>query len=874
MAIIGLAGRFPGADSVDEFWHNLCHGVDSVRRLRPEQLTAAGVPERVWKDPDYVPVSGLLGAGDPEHTIASFAADLFGISAREAATTDPQQRLFLECCHEALEQAGYAAGGGRVGVFAGSGMNLYSHRTYLREQLDAELTDPATALQAAMGNQPDFLATRVAYRLNLTGPALNIQTACSTGLVAVHQAILSLLAGDCDLALAGAAAIHVPQHIGYTYVDGSILSRSGQCRPFDAAADGTVGGNGVAVVVLKRLDHALADRDTIHAVILGSAVNNDGAGKVSFSAPSVPGQVAAITAALDAAGVSSDEIGLVEAHGTGTRLGDPIEVRALAEAFAARAGGGTDRCALGSVKANIGHLDSCAGMAGLVKSVAAVRSGYIPPQIHFDQLNPQIPLADSRFFIPVDQTSWPTGPRRLASVQALGVGGTNAHLVLEAPPPRPSPPDLPADRPALVLSAQTGAALDELAAAVAGRLRAPDPPAPADLLTTTALGRPHRRHRLVAWGATAADLAEVLTTGGRDVVRGDAAAAAPLAFAFSGQGQVLGGCAADLYGAHPPFREVVDRCAARFAQRYGTDLRSLLLQPAGTTPEPTDLAQPALFTYQVALAQTLEHYGVRPDIVAGHSVGEYAAWCVAAGLSIEDGLDLTAERGRRMSELASAGAMVAVRATRQTVEAVCAVVGGLELAVVNGTRDHVLAGEVAAVAEAVRLLRRREVELAELPVNRAFHSALLEPMLPGLREAAAAVPFAPTTLPVVSSMDGEVRPIGSVLDPVYVCEQTRRTARWDLALAALGRAGCRLYLEIGPGTVLSGMGRRGLPGSRWLATRNPGRSGLSHTLAELYSAGVPVDWAALATTGGRVPLPAHPLHRRTYWLGAARSDQG
>ncbi|MGH8794805.1 MAG: beta-ketoacyl synthase N-terminal-like domain-containing protein, partial [Stackebrandtia sp.] len=883
VAVIGMAGRFPGADSVDAFWDNLRRGVESIRRFSPQQLAAAGVPPAKYERPDYVPASGVLGAGDAQ-AVADFAADLFGVSAREATLTDPQQRLFLECCHELLERAGYAAGGERIGVFAGSGMNLYSHHTYLLGNLRGELSDPLGAMQAAMGNQPDFLATRAAYRLNLTGPAINVQTACSTGLVAVHLAVQSLLAGDSDVAVAGASAVHIPQTTGYTYMDGSILSSSGRCRPFDAAADGTVGGNGVAAVALKRLDRALADGDTVHAVVLGSAVNNDGADKVGFTAPSVSGQVAAVTAALDAAGVTSDTVGYVEAHGTGTALGDPLEIQALTEAFAARAAAGSDEphCAIGAVKANVGHLDSCAGIAGLVKAALVLREGIIPPQINFDQLNPAISLEDGPFFISSKETEWPQGrhPRR-AGVQALGVGGTNAHVILEAPPPRtpPEPAARYANRPALVLSGQTEAALDELAAEFAERLRRPDAPEKPDLLASTALGRRHRRHRLVAWGDAAADVADALDArrveaSSPDVVYGeaDAEATGPVGFVFSGQGGLRAGFARELYDSSEAFKAVLDRCAERYRAKWDGDLLTPLLDSAESPPQETDLVQPALFAFQTALAEAWASLGVRPDFVAGHSVGEYAAWCVAGGMSVEDGLDLTVRRGRSMQELTAPGAMAAARADRRAVEAVRAVVSDVDLAVVNGARDHVLAGEPEAVAEAVRLLERRDVIVRMLPARRAFHSALLDPMLPHLREAASAVTFTPVVLPVASTVDGAMRPSGTVADAEYFCRQTRGVARWDLAVDALADAGCRLFLEIGPDAVLTSMGRRNLPQARWLASHPPEGGGLPRALAGLHCAGLSVDWRPLAFDGGRVPLPTHPLHRKTYWIDPTPAD--
>ncbi|HWM01595.1 MAG TPA: beta-ketoacyl synthase N-terminal-like domain-containing protein, partial [Actinophytocola sp.] len=426
VAVIGLALRFPGARTPEEFWANLRGGVDSVRRFSPAEVAAAGVPGRISGDPSFRPVVG------PIEDVTAFDAEFFGISPREAELTDPAHRLFLECCHHALEHGGYAGPGRRIGVFAGAGMNLYGHQD---PPGPGSVADVAAAMQATIGSRPDFLASRVAYRLGLTGPAIGVQTACSTSLVAVHLAAQAVLTGDADLALAGAAAVRLPQEAGYRFHEGSILSPTGRCRAFDADADGTVGGNGVAAVLLKPLEAALADGDTIHAVILGSAVNNDGTGKVGFTAPSVPGQVEVVRRALRRAAVPAESISYVEAHGTGTALGDPVEFDALRDAYAAE----TDLagfCTLGSVKPNIGHLDSCAGMAGLIKVVLMLRHGELVPTVHLSRPNPALRLDGSPFVLGTERREWTDRPRR-AGVSALGVGGTNAHVILEEPPAPP-----------------------------------------------------------------------------------------------------------------------------------------------------------------------------------------------------------------------------------------------------------------------------------------------------------------------------------------------------------------------------------------------------------------------------------------------------
>lgn len=508
IAVIGLSLRFPGADSVERFWANLRDGVDSVRVFVGEELAAAGLSPEQQRAPELVPVAGVLDGVD------EFDPEFFGMSPKETGLTHPAHRLFLECCHQALEDGGYAAAepGISIGVFAGSGMNLYDHQQPSATGAAHGETDPATGIQTTVGQQPDFLASRVAYRLGLTGPAIGIQTACSTSLVAMHLAAQALLNGDADLALAGAAAVHLPQETGYLSHPGSILSPTGRLRAFDAEADGTVGGNGVAAVLLKRLDRALADGDTVHAVILGSAVNNDGAGKVGFSAPGVAGQAEVVRQALRRAAVPADTISYVEAHGTGTRLGDPVELEALSRAL----GEGTRRtafCTVGSVKPSIGHLDSCAGMAGLIKTVLMLRHRTLVPTLHLTRPNPELRLAGGPLVLGTELRPWPTpdGAPRRAGVSALGVGGTNAHVILEEPPKPPPISAAVPELPVLVpVSARDEQALGELTGRLRDRLRQRPELAAADVAVTMALGRPHRTARTAAVGQTAAELARAL----------------------------------------------------------------------------------------------------------------------------------------------------------------------------------------------------------------------------------------------------------------------------------------------------------------------------------------------------------------------------
>ncbi|MFD7659777.1 beta-ketoacyl synthase N-terminal-like domain-containing protein, partial [Actinosynnema sp. NPDC059797] len=843
VAVIGMAARFPGAPTLERYWENLLAGVVSTTRFGREELIAAGIPARLVDDPAYVPVSGALD------DIAGFDAELFGISPAEAAVTDPQQRLFLQICHQALEHAGYAGAGGRVGVYAGSGMTLYSLRTYLRENLGG--TDPGdqlAALQVAIGNEPDFLATRVAYRLGLTGPAVTVRSACSTSLVAVHSAITALLAGDADMALAGAAALHVPGIAGYRYEPGSILSATGRCRAFDATADGTVGGNGVAAVLLKPLDAALADGDTVHAVILGSAVNNDGSAKVGYTSPGVAGQTAVVRDALASAGVGPGSIGYVEAHGTGTAVGDPIEVEALRGAFAGRA----EPLLVGSVKANIGHLDSAAGMAGLLKAVLALRAGTVPPQAGFTTPNPALRLDDGLIAVPTAPTPWPLPGVRRAGVTALGVGGTNAHVVLEqAPEPAPADRTAPADRHApwvVPLSARTPGALAELAGATADALGDADP---ADVLTTLGAGRVRLPHRLVAWGGDADGAARDLRDGGS--ARGTAGNPGPLVFAFAGQGVDCTGAGTSLL-AHPVSADVLRGLLDRHRRDWGVDLLPPLLgEPHEWT---TATLQPALLAVQLAQAALLAELGVRPEAVVGHSAGEYAALAVAGALSAEDAMHLAAVRGALMQS-APEGALLAVF---DDVEEVA----GLAVAVRNGPRHAVFGGTPEAVAEAERSLAARGVECRRVAADRAFHTAMVDPVLDALGRQAAALDWRPLALPVHSGT-GVVLTEGAVPGAGHVLAHTRSTADFRGSVDGLVAADHATFVELGPSGVLSALGGQ-WPGTTWLPLRRRGADTVVPGLAALFCHGVEVDWAVLAPGGRRVPLPTYPFRPTRHWI--------
>ena len=793
VAIIGMAIRFPGASTLDEYWANLSGGVDSVQTFTTD-------------DPDIRPVGGTITDVD------GFDEAFFGVSPREAALTDPAHRVFLECTHHALEHAGYAGQerGYRVGVFAGSGMNLYGH------QDTPTAPDTADALAATIGSEPDFLATRVAYRLGLTGPAIGVQTACSTSLVAVHLAAQAVLNGDADIAVAGAAAVRVPQEAGYRYEPGSILSPTGQCRAFDTSADGTVGGNGVAAVVLKPLAAALADGDPVHAVILGSAVNNDGRGKVGFTAPSAPGQVAVIQQALARAGVAADTISYVEAHGTGTELGDAVEVEALREAF------GPGRRWLGSVKPNVGHLDSCAGMAGLVKVVLMLRNRVLAPTI-----NVTTPAASGEFELVTARREWTVEGVRRAGVSAFGVGGTNAHVVVEEAPPV-TVPSLPSRAVLVPVSATSSSALAASVSQLQDHLSANPSLRMADVANTLAVGRRHLPVREAAVGSSAADLA---------FLDGPVEPLGPLVFAFSGQG--VPGLAEGLSEAFPVVREVLEEGKGRGPQAEA-------------------------FALQAALVELWRSVGVTPDYVTGHSLGEYAALYSAGALSLADGLRLTTARGEVLRGQ-EPGGMLAVNAEAPAVARLAAT-SGTSVAAVNGTFAHTLSGPVAAIEHAAALAAAEGIACRRLDVTEAFHSALVEPALPELRHHAERVAWRPLAVPFISGLDGRVLPAGTAFDVDLLCRQAREPVRFDQVLATVDNQGCRDVVEIGPGKVLSAFGRRALPDSTWLPTMGPAEpTEFLTAVGELYRRGKDINWPALTVEGARrIPLPQYPFTRTTH----------
>ncbi|HET7460395.1 MAG TPA: beta-ketoacyl synthase N-terminal-like domain-containing protein [Longimicrobium sp.] len=869
IAVVGMAGRFPGAPGVDALWANLRAGVESIRRFTDQELIAAGVPESLRTDPAYVPAEGALAEVD------RFDAAFFGFTPREAEVTDPQHRLFLEVAWEALEHAGYdsARVPGRVGVYAGTGMSSY----YLNLLSRPDVTAAAGGMAVRMGNDKDFLATRAAFKMGLEGPAVVVQTACSTSLVAVHLACQALLGGDCDMALVGGSDITAPEHLGYLYEEGSIRSPDGHCRAFDAQARGAVRGSGVAVAALKRLEDALADGDTVHAVILASAINNDGSAKIGFTAPRVEGQAAAIRAAHAAADVDPATITYVEAHGTGTELGDPIEIEALTQAFRA----GTDRtgfCAVGSIKTNIGHLDVAAGIAGFIKTTLALSTGEIPPSLNYTRPNPQIDFASTPFFVNTTLARWtpPAGVPRRAGVSSFGIGGTNAHVVMEEPPAvAPSPaPSRP--RQLLVLSARTETALDAAARRLAAHLEQNPEQALADVAWTLQQGRRAFAHRRAIVAGTHAEAALALADAARGVA-GRAGSEAPAAvFLFPGQGAQYAGMARGLYEGEPVFREALDRCAELLRPQLGVDLREAIFSDDADRLKQTALTQPALFAVEYAIAKQWMAWGITPESMIGHSVGEYVAACLAGVFSLEDALALVAERGRLMQALPP-GSMLAVPLPAAEVEP--ALGGSLSVATINAPDRCVVSGPRDEIARLEAELAARGIQAKRVETSHAFHSPMMDPILDAFTARVAGTVRNAPALRWVSNLTGTWITPEQATDPAYWASHLRHAVRFAGCVATLAAEGReRVFVECGPGRTLSSLVRRQVPGSAALhSVRHADDHAddvevLLGALGRAWAAGIEIDWRAVH--GGearrRVPLPTYPFERKRFWIDRAQ----
>lgn len=873
IAIVGMAGRFPGAPDVDTFWSNLCEGTESVGPYSEEELRAAGADT---DDPAFV------NAGAQMEGIDEFDAAFFGMSRREAELTDPQHRIVLETAWTALEHAGYEPGAfdGRIGLFGGVARNSYFRHNLL----------PNPELLARVGDYPVMLAsereyaiTRCGYKLGLQGPVVNVNTACSTSGVATHLAVQSLLAGDSDLALAGGACVTVPLKAGYTYQEGHIYSADGHVRAFDADACGTIIASGVAFIVLKRLEDALDAADTVYAVIRGSAINNDGANRIGFTAPSIEGQATAIADALAVAEVDAGTIGMLEAHGTGTLLGDPIEVEALTRAYRRH----TDRrgyCAIGSLKSNVGHLDAAAGVSGIIKAALSLHHGRIPPSINYHTPNPQIDFDSSPFFVNTELLEWKrtNGPRR-AGVSSFGLGGTNAHVVLEEAPVPPPLPATPTSRPhLLVLSAKSAEAVERRRHLLADHLESQPHTDLADAAFTLATGRARMPHRVAVVADDNAAAVECLRqpTPQTTARRTSSALGAETAFLFTGTGAQYLGMGAGLFRTEPVFAAAMRECAELVGPVDGHDLVDLLYgghaDPDAATAVlmRTAVGQPAIFALQYALSRLWASWGVEPSVMVGHSVGELAAACVGGLFSLEDALRLTTARGRLIGGLPP-GAMTAVLAEEEAILPLLD--DDLSLAAVNAPEQCVASGAPEAIERLEQRLCAADIPFRRLPIDVAGHSPMMDPVLDTLREHVEKTSRHELRIPMVSTMTGALACTAEIGDPAYWGQHARRTVRFTDAMGILLAEHPGLILiEIGSGATLASLARQHpalSPENTVISSLPPRGSDADdrihayRALGEAWCAGVDVDWKTIiGSAHRRIPLPTYPFQRQRYWI--------
>lgn len=851
VAVVGLSGRFPGARNVDEFWDRLCEGAELIT------FFPGG-------DPNYVKAEGVLD------DVELFDASFFGFTPREASTLDPQHRIFLEESWAALETAGYNSEtyNGRIGVFAGESLNTYFLNNLYPNR---KLLESLGASQVVIANDRDYLATQVSFRLNLKGPSFTIQTACSTSLVAVHLACQSLLNRECDMALAGGVSVSVPQGAGAHYQEGGIISPDGHCHAFDAKARGTVKGSGAGVVVLKRLADAMRDRDTIHAVIKGSAINNDGAMKVGFTAPAVEGQANVIEEALALASIEPETIGYVETHGTGTVLGDPVEIAALTQAFRASTGA-KGFCPIGSVKTNIGHLDAAAGVASLIKTILALEHGQIPPSLNFEQPNPNIDFANSPFFVNTELRRWETngGPRR-AGVSSFGIGGTNAHIVLEEAPASES---LNASNApyVLVLSARTPAALAQASKNLATHLEQHSQPDLADVAYTSSAGRKQFEHRQVVVCNDASDAVTALSERDRSRVFTGASKyeKRPVAFMFPGQGAQYAGMGRALYEREPVFRNELDHCAGLLQESLGADLRQVVFE--SETLSDTRFAQPALFAVEYALAKLWAEWGVVPQAMIGHSIGEYVAACLSGVFSIEDALRLVAARGEIVQRL-QRGAMLTVSLAPHEAERHLS--EHISIAAVNSPSLCVLSGTIEATDELEQRLVSDGVICRRLHTSHAFHSQMMEPAMEEFTALVRSVERRAPQIPYLSNVTGQWITKTEVMDPSYWARHLREPVQFSAGVAELLNDPALVLLEVGPGQSLGTLAAQQPACDRVaLASLRPPKGEESEiefllkTVGRLWLAGVEIDWSRFyaGQPRRRVQLPPYPFERQRYWI--------
>ena len=874
VAIIGMVGRFPGANSVDELWQNLCQGIESTTFFTDRELDPSIDPQLI-QDPHYIKARGIIADGE------YFDGAFFGINPPEAEVIDPQARIFLELVVSALETAGYAdTFDGLIGLYAGCSQNTYFTNHLAGRQ---DILDRIGELQMMFASEKDYMTTRASYKLDLKGPSISVSTACSSSLVAIAQAVQALTNYQCDLAVTGAVSMVAPQHSGYLYQEDSIFSSDGHCRPFDARAQGTIFSNGGGVVVLKRAAEAVADGDRIYAVIRGVGINNDGADKVSFSAPSVDGQAQAISMAQAYADVPADSITYIEAHGTATPMGDPIEVAALTQAFRLQTAA-RQFCAIGSIKGNIGHLADAAGVVGLIKAALALDHKQIPPSINFETPNPKLDLENSPFYVNTKLTDWLPGesPRR-AGVSSFGVGGTNVHLVLEeAPPARPAGSSRP--QQLLLISAKTSTALATAIGNLQAHLAAHPQIDLADVAHTLRRGRKGYHHRSFVVCQDPADAVQALVPG-KLPTRAVKSRNPDVVFMFPGQGSQYVNMGVNFYQDEPVFRDIVDRCAEILQPLMGVDLRSIVYPAAETEAAAaislaqTCFTQPALFVVEYALAKLWQSWGVQPQATIGHSIGEYVSACLAGVFSLEDALLLVATRGRLMWDLPR-GSMLSVR-----LPAAAIVVRGaslqenrlspdLAIAAINSPSLCVVSGPTAQITTLQAQLESEEIVCRLLHTSHAFHSGMMDSIVAPFAQVVNQVQLSPPQIPFVSTVTGDWITAAQAIDPDYWATHLRQTVQFAPGIQTLWQQPDRVLLEVGPRTTTATLARQQAKLQHQVAISSLASdsttewTALLAAVGQLWLAGVSIDWDSFESgeTRSRIPLPTYPFERKRCWI--------
>jgi phthiocerol/phenolphthiocerol synthesis type-I polyketide synthase E len=875
IAVVGMAARFPGANTLSAFWDNLRRGEESIVTLSEDDLLAEGIPEKALANHAYVRRAALMDGID------EFDADFFGFTPQVARSTDPQHRLFLQTAWHAIEDAGYDPADieGSVGVYATSTTSGYLlHNIMSNHDPNVVMGQGITfdMVNLSLQNDKDYLATKVAHAFNLRGPALSVQTACSSALVAVHLACQSILNGECEMALAGGASLRIPHHVGYWYAPGSMVSPTGHCRPFDVRSDGTIFGSGVGVVVLKALQDAVDEGDRIHAVIRGSALNNDGATKMTYAAPNAAGQADVIAEAQAIADVDSSTVSYIETHGTGTPLGDPIEIEGLRQAFAVSEETRPGPCYVGSVKSNIGHLESAAGIASLIKAILCLKHRAIPATLHYTSPNPELHLDRGPFAVRSEYGPWEWDGVLRAGVSSFGVGGTNAHVVLEEAPAVPMSTPQPGPQ-VLLMSARSTEALQQSRSALAAELSGAEV-SMADVAYTLT----RRRKDDVRMAAVVKDQQDAITM--LAAAEHDNVAIVESApstdnsdhavFLFPGQGAQHIGMARGLYESEPVFAEHFDRCATGFGDELGVDLRAAIFDGTARDLERTDRTQPALFTVEYALAKLFETYGVRPAALAGHSIGEYVAGTIAGVFDIETAIKVVSMRARLM-HAAPRGVMVAVALSP---DALAEHLGDdVDIAAINEPGGCVVAGSEESIRQFSDRLTERGIVARRVRTSHAFHSRLMDSMIPEFTGFLSRQTLREPQIPLLSNVTGTWLAAGEATNPATWARQVRSTVRFSDEVDVLLADPNRILVEVGPGGTLTASatrhpkwssGHRAVRLMRHHAQNRDDRDAFLLSLGQLWEAGVEVDWAPLR--GGQRPqlltLPGYPFERQRHWI--------